>query len=131
MGIGGGNSVNLNGTTHYIADNFLIDLGTAQAKGPGSLTFIKIQNNGGSGNTTNTGQNNGQQTNNQNTNPNNNTGAAVIIASAVVNHTNKNPCGTDLPPVYVDPPDPASNSNVSVDDAARYQHEYRSVKISV
>ena len=107
----GMNQVNINGATHQVADNFLIDLGTAQAKGPGSLTFIKIHNNGGSGNTTSTGQSNGQQPNNTNNNLNTNNGSVVVNPSAVVTNTNKEPC---MPtPIFVDPTPNTSNSNVS------------------
>ena len=109
--------VDINGTKHFIPENFLINLGGTATQGPSTNTFVKIPNQTtptGSGPAGSQGSTPTPSTSSTASSPPSNTGAVVINPSAVVTHTAKTPCGTDLPPVYVDPVPPTSNANVSV-----------------
>ena len=114
---GGSREVDLNGQKHFIPENFLINMGSTATQGPNINTFVKIPNlltPTGSGPAGSTGSTPPPATSTVAQGPGTNTGAVVINPSAMVTHTAKTPCGTDLPPVYVDPVPPTSNSNVSV-----------------
>jgi len=108
--------VDINGKKFFIPENFLVNLGSAVA-GPGTNNFVKIPNQTtptGSGPAGSQGSTPTPSTSSTATSTPSNTGSVVIDPSAAVTQTAKTPCGTDLPPVYVDPTPPTSNSNVSV-----------------
>ena len=109
--------VDINGAKHFIPENFLINLGGTTAQGPNTNTFVKIPNQTtptGSGPAGSQGTPPATSTSSTSQSTPSNTGTVVINPAAVVTHTAKTPCGTDLPPVYVDPTPPTSNANASV-----------------
>ena len=113
----GSREVDINGQKHFIPENFLINLGGVATQGPNINTIIKVPNlvtPTGSGPAGSQGTSAPPATSTVAQGTVTNTGAVVIVPSAAVTHTAKTPCGTDLPPVYVAPDPPTSNSNVSV-----------------
>lgn len=108
--------VDINGKKFFIPENFLVTLGSAGGS-PGTNTFVKIPNQStptGSGPAGSQGSTPPPATSSTASSTPSNTGSVVIDPSAAITQTAKTPCGTDLPPVYVEPTPPTSNSNVSV-----------------